>query len=157
KEPILQAQGNMRILLEVPGLENPEGLKAILGRTAKMTFHLMDENNPFPTTSLSVSPDVVVMKGQDEGEGASRNYAIKRQAILSGDMLVDAHASFENNIPVVNFRFNNQGARKFGEVTKDNVGKPFAIVLDNKVISAPVIREPILSGSGMISGNFTVQ
>ncbi len=158
KEPILQAQGDLRILLQVPGLDNPESLKNLLGQTAKLTFHLMDEANPFPGENFIPTGDIRLLTGEEhDRQGSLRNYAVHRQPILSGDMLVDAHASFEGSMPVVNFRFNNIGAKKFGDVTRENVGKPFAIVLDDKVISAPVIREPILGGSGMISGNFTVQ
>jgi len=158
KEPILQSQGDLRILLQVPGLDNPEALKNLLGKTAKLTFHLMDETNPFPGESFIPTGDIKVLPGEEhETQGVTRNYAVHKQPILSGDMLVDSRASFEGSMPVVSFRFNNIGARKFGDITKENVGKPFAIVLDEKVISAPVIREPILGGSGMISGNFTVQ
>jgi preprotein translocase subunit SecD len=162
KEPIIQRQGAERILLQVPGLENPEHLKSLLGRTAKMTFHLVDESaNPediargiAPAGSIIVPGD----KARDK-EGETFKYAIQSRVMLSGDMLVDAHASYDNQSgePVVAFRFNNTGARKFGEVTAANVGKPFAIVLDNKVITAPVIRSPILGGSGIISGSFTTE
>jgi preprotein translocase subunit SecD len=93
------------------------------------------------------------------GETVGQKYLIEKRVLVSGADLVDAQPGFDQrtNEPVVNFRFNSAGARKFAEVTQANVGKPFAIVLDNKVISAPVIREPILGGSGQISGNFTVQ
>ncbi len=158
REPIIQGEGDLRILLQVPGLDNPENLKQLLGKTAKMTFHLMDETNPFPSSNDGlISQDTHILNGDQHLGEESRYYAVKRKAILTGDMLINAQASFENSTPVVFFKFNNIGARKFGETTKENVGKPFAIVLDDKVISAPVIREPILGGSGMISGNFTVQ
>lgn len=155
KEPMIQAQGNMRILLQVPGLQDPESLKNLLGKTAKLSFHMMDETNPFPESAYATSPDIQVLRG--EGENANRFFAIQKRVIVSGDMLTHAAASFEMGMPVVTFRFNNQGGKKFGEVTTQNVGKPFAIVLDNTVISAPAIREPILGGTGQISGNFTVQ
>jgi len=92
-----------------------------------------------------------------EGRAGQEAYVVERRIMVGGDTLVDAQPSFQTNEPVVSFRFDAEGAKRFGEVTRQNVGKPFAIVLDNKVISAPVIREPILGGSGQISGNFTVQ
>lgn len=153
REPIIQRQGNDRILLQVPGLENTEMLKRLLGTTAKMTFHLMDEQEPFPKTAVPVGPEDMLLQGENGGY-----YHVKKAVVLSGDMLVDSQAGFDQmQRPVVNFRFNNIGARKFGDVTKENAGKPFAIVLDKHVITAPRINEPILGGSGMISGNFTTE
>lgn len=161
KEPIIQRQGDTRILLQVPGLENPEHLKNLLGRTAKMTFHMLD-----PAVSVddlqsgNVSAGTRILLGDDKSaDGNPRKYPILTRVILSGDMLVDAHTVFDQQTgePVVAFRFNNAGARKFADITSENVGKPFAIVLDNKVITAPVIRSPIIGGSGIISGNFTVE
>ena len=145
----------MRILLQVPGLDDPENLKNILGKTAKLTFHMMDDANPFPDENAVAAPGTEILTGEEE-DGVHR-YAIQKKVMLSGDMLTHAAASFDGAMPIVSFRFNNQGAKKFGDITKENVGKPFAIVLDNKVISAPGIREPILGGSGIISGSFTVQ
>lgn len=161
KEPIIQRQGLSRILLQVPGLDNPEHLKKLLGKTAKMTFHMVDENVSPQDLEQGIVPAGVNIIPADEHErrnGWLPKYAIQSRVMLSGDMLVDAHASFDQDgSPVVSFRFNATGARKFGEITAANVGKPFAIVLDNKVITAPVIRSPILGGSGIISGNFTVE
>lgn len=162
KEPIIQRQGLDRIVLQVPGLDNPEHLKALLGRTAKMTFHLLDETvSPQDIEQGIVPPGVRLVPEDDHGAAANaqpRRYPVQSRVLLSGDMLVDAHASFDNDgSAVVAFRFNGAGARKFGEITAQNVGKPFAIVLDNKVITAPMIRSPILGGSGIISGNFTVE
>jgi preprotein translocase subunit SecD len=159
KEPIIQRQGESRILLQVPGLSDPEHLKNLLGRTAKMTFHLLDmEASPEDIDRGMVSSGTRILMG-DGKQGEIRKYPIIARAVLSGDMLVDAHTSFDDaqNEAVVAFRFNNTGARKFGEITTEHVGKPFAIVLDNKVITAPVIRSPILGGSGIISGSFTVE
>ncbi|MCP5362242.1 MAG: protein translocase subunit SecD [Hyphomicrobiales bacterium] len=155
REPIIQRQGDNRILLQVPGLQDPERLKQLLGRTAKMTFHLMDDTNPYPGTAVRPGPGLELLTGQDEGK--LRYYLIKKRVMLSGELLVNSQSTFERGQPVVSFRFNNQGARKFGDITKHNVGKPFAIVLDGKVISAPRINEPILGGSGIISGGFSVQ
>ncbi len=161
REITLQRQGENRILLQVPGLDSPEQLKRLLGQTAKMTFHLMDENNPFPSQTITAPPGTMLLRsdpGVEKEDGkAIRYYLVKQKVMLSGDMLQDARATFDKGMPVVSFRFNNSGGKKFGQVTSDNVGKPFAIVLDNKVLSAPVIREPIMGGSGIISGNFSTQ
>jgi protein-export membrane protein SecD len=163
REPIIQRQGADRILLQVPGLENPEHLKELLGRTAKMTFHMLDENATAQDVEAgTVSPATRILPGdaRDAGPGGKpRKYPIQSRVMLSGDMLVDARATYDgqNSEPVVSFRFNAAGAQKFGEITAVNVGKPFAIVLDDKVITAPVIRSPILGGSGIISGSFTTQ
>jgi protein-export membrane protein SecD len=152
KEPIIQRQGEDRIVVQVPGEADPTRVKALLGKTAKMTFHLLAEGvapeGPLPPGVRAITGD-----GKEPG-----HYAVQNKVELSGDLLVDSHTSYdEQGEPVVAFRFNNAGARKFGEITAENVGKPFAIVLDNKVITAPVIRSPILGGSGIISGNFTVE
>ncbi len=157
KEPIIQRQGENRIVVQVPGEADPSRVKTLLGKTAKMTFHMLDD---------SVHPDDM-MSGVApigtrflSGDGAdTRKYPVLNRVELSGDLLVEAHTTYdnENGEPVVSFRFNNAGARKFGEVTSANVGKPFAIVLDNKVITAPVIRSPIIGGSGIISGSFTTE
>jgi len=155
REPIIQRQGDNRILLQVPGLDNPEKLKNLLGQTAKMTFHLMDENNPFPASLVIPPPGEMLLKGDEEGR--TQYYLVKKKIELSGDLLVDSRASYDQGRPVVSFRFNNQGGKKFAKTTKENVKKPFAIVLDKKVISAPVIQTPILGGSGIITGNFTVE
>lgn len=162
KEPIIQRQGDKRILLQVPGLADPERLKEILGRTAKMTFHLVNEEVSATDIASGIAPAGTRLVASSDGgryEGAPHKYAIFSRVMVSGDMLVDANTGYDPDTgePVVTFRFNTTGARKFGEVTSDNIGKPFAIVLDNKVITAPVIRSAILGGSGQISGNFTVQ
>lgn len=161
KEPIIQRQGENRVVLQVPGLANPEHLKNLLGRTAKMTFHLLDESVSYDDMTRGSTPPGVKLLSEDKPEPGrpARKYPVLSRVILSGDSLVDAHTAFDSqtNEPIVSFRFNNAGARKFAEVTTENVGKPFAIVLDNKVITAPVIRSPIVGGSGMISGNFTAE
>lgn len=161
REPDIQRQGDDRILLQVPGLQDPEHLKRLLGKTAKLSFHLLDETAPFPDNGRSpVPPGSMRLKGYQYESAPNSNtgsYVIKRRVMLTGELLVDARATFSQGQPVVSFRFNNLGAKKFGDITRDNVGKPFAIVLDGQVISAPVIREPILGGSGQISGSFTTQ
>jgi preprotein translocase subunit SecD len=154
-EPSIQRQGVDRILVQVPGLQNPEELKKLLGQTAKLTFRMVDMSaQPDPTR---VPPDSEVLYGT-----AAENkqpYLIEKRVMVSGEDLTDAQPGFDQRTsePIVSFRFNNNGARRFAQATQENVGRPFAIVLDNEVISAPVIREPILGGSGQISGNFTVE
>ncbi len=162
KEPIIQRQGDKRILLQVPGLTDPERLKEILGRTAKMTFHLVNEEVSQDDVANGITPAgtrLVQMADTERYANAPQKYALFSRVVVSGDMLVDANTSYDPDTaePVVTFRFNTTGARKFGEVTSENIGKPFAIVLDNKIITAPVIRSAILGGSGQISGNFSVQ
>ncbi len=163
-EPSIQRQGAERILVQVPGLDDPERLKKVLGQTAKMTFHLLDERfgigAPLPTVAPPGSffakqrPD---KRQERKGDAPSLTYVLKKRVVVSGEHLVDSQPSFDSGRPVVSFRFNTIGARKFGRVTQENVGKPFAILLDKEVISAPVIQGPILGGSGIITGGFTVQ
>jgi len=152
KEPLIQRQGDTRILLQVPGLKDPEQLKRILGKTAKMTFHLVNTQvNPYGGET-PVGTRILPSDESDKAPGGQpRKYAVFNKVELSGDMLTAATASFDRENPVVSFRFNNIGAQKFAEVTRQNVNKPFAIVLDGKVITAPNINEPILGGSGVIT------
>ena len=160
KEPTIQRQGQDRILVQLPGIDNPEHVKQLLGRTAKMTFQLVDTSVlPEEAQRGRLPPGDVLLPAEADSRrpGLPQNYVVHKRVMVSGDTLVDAQPTFSNNEPVVSFKFDSVGARRFGEATKENVGKPFAIVLDNKVISAPVIRQPILGGSGIISGSFTVQ
>jgi preprotein translocase subunit SecD len=154
-EPTIQREGADRILVQVPGLQDPSRLKEILGKTAKLDFRMVDLAMSPEQAEQAHPADSEILPGEKPGE----KYLIEKRVLVSGADLTDAQPAFDqrSNEPVVNFRFNSSGARKFAEVTQANVGKPFAIVLDNKVISAPVIREPILGGSGQISGSFTVQ
>jgi preprotein translocase subunit SecD len=157
REASIQRQGADRILVQVPGERNPENIKRLLGRTARLTFHMVDlEGSVADALQGRVPPGSLLLESA-EGESGPSHYLVKRQIEVSGESLVDAQPSFQDNQPVVSFRFDNAGARKFGRVTLDNVGRPFAIVLDDKVISAPRIREPITGGSGIISGSFTVE
>jgi preprotein translocase subunit SecD len=158
REPTIQRQGEDRILVQLPGLDDPERVKRLLGKTAKLSFHLVDERQ-VPSLGGPVPPGSMLMPSADEAgaNGRARMYLLKRKVMLSGDTLVDSQPTFQDNQPVVSFRFDTVGGKRFGKVTTENVNKLFAIVLDGKVISAPVIREPILGGSGIISGNFTVQ
>ncbi len=160
KEPTIQRQGQQRIIVELPGVDNPEHVKALLGRTAKLTFQLVDPGITVEQARHGRLPPGDEILPAQEGSGSRAGadaYVVRKRVMVGGDTLTDAQATFQNNEPVVSFKFDTAGARRFGDATRENVGKPFAIVLDNKVISAPVIREPILGGSGIISGSFTVQ
>jgi preprotein translocase subunit SecD len=159
KEPTIQRQGEDRILVQLPGVDDPEYVKSLLGRTAKLTFHLVDTNvNIEEARRGRLPPGTEILEAQEERAVAGpSHYVVRRRVMISGDMLVDAQATFQDNEPVVSFRFDSVGARRFGDATRENVGRPFAIVLDNKVISAPIIREPITGDSGIISGNSTGQ
>jgi protein-export membrane protein SecD len=160
REPTIQQQGEDRILVQVPGLKNPEELKRVLSTTAKMTFRLVDATGNIEDALKGViPPDDELLYEVDKTNKPTVPYLVQRRVMVSGDRLEQASSGFDprGGEPVVNFRFDTQGARQFGDVTKTNVGRPFAIVLDNRVISAPVIREPILGGQGQISGNFTLE
>ena len=143
-EPTIQQVGADRILVQLPGVQDPSRVRALLGSTAKLSFHMVAEGGIGTRT----------LPGATDG----RQYTIQNYIAMMGDRLSDARAGYDDRTgqPVINFRLDNSGARQFGEITKNNVGKPFAIVLDGKVLSAPVINEPILGGSGQISGSFTV-
>lgn len=154
KEPIIQRQGVRDILLQVPGEENPSELKRVLGKTAKMTFHIVDDGaNVEMARSGHVPSDSKVVKTEDDGEVL----VIKKKVVVSGDMLNNAQAQFQEARPVVHFSLNAIGAKKFAEVTTKNKGKRLAIILDDRLLSAPVINDPIVGGDGIISGNFTVE
>jgi preprotein translocase subunit SecD len=156
-EPLIQRQGIDRILVQVPGLQDPTRLKELLGKTAKLDFRMVDVSMPAEQALQGrVPPDDEVLYSSTQPRTP---YLVEKRILVSGGDLTDAQPGFDQRTsePVVNFRFNTSGARKFAQVTQENVGKPFAIILDNQVISAPVIREPILGGSGQISGSFTVE
>jgi len=155
-EPIIQRQGNDRILVQVPGLQDPQRLKDILGQTAKLTFQMVDQTMPVQEAIEGRPPaGSRVLYSADDPPVP---YLIEDRVIVSGENLVDAQASFDQRTsePVVSFRFDSKGAQRFGLATQQNVGKLFAIILDDQVISAPQIREPILGGTGQISGSFSV-
>lgn len=155
KEPAIQRQGADRVLLQLPGVENPEHVKRLLGQTAKLTFQMVDTAaNPADVMAGKVPASSMRLP---MAENPGQFMAVQRRVLVGGDTLTDSQATLQNGQAVVSFRFNSDGARRFAQATKENVGKPFAIVLDNKVISAPVIREPITGGAGVISGSFTVQ
>ena len=156
-EPLIQRQGTDRILVQVPGLQDPTQLKIILGKTAKLDFRMVDVSMPAEQAAQGrVPPDDEILYSSTQPKTP---YLVEKRILVSGGDLTDAQPGFDarTSEPVVNFRFNTSGARKFAQVTQENVGKPFAIILDNEVISAPVIREAILGGSGQISGSFTVE
>tara|TARA_R110002033_G_scaffold33726_9_gene71195 strand:+ start:11700 stop:13361 length:1662 start_codon:yes stop_codon:yes gene_type:complete len=153
REPTIQRQGSDRILIQVPGIGSAAELKALLGTTAQLTF------NPVVTRTTdentSVAPGEKLVPSLDE-KGVY--YVIQTSPVVSGEDLVDAQPAFDQNGgPAVNFRFDSSGARRFGDYTAENIGSPFAIVLDNEVVSAPVIQSHIPGGSGIITGRFTVE
>lgn len=142
-DPVIQRQGNDRVLIQAPGANSVE-LQSIIGKTAKLAFHLVKE-------------DGAGGKTLPFADNPAQRIGLDRRALITGDMLVNAQPAFNQySEPVVSFRLNNAGARKFCDVTRNNVNKPFAIVLDNEVVSAPNINEPICGGQGQISGGFTV-
>jgi preprotein translocase subunit SecD len=155
-EPTIQRQGVDRVLVQVPGLQDPQRLKEILGKTAKLTFRMVDQSSSVEQAVQGrVPPDSELLYGtQKEGR---QPYLIEKRVVVSGEDLQTAQPGFDQRTsePIVQFKFNTNGARRFAQATQENVGRPFAIVLDNEVISAPVIREPILGGQGQISGSFT--
>jgi len=156
-EPVIQRQGTDRILVQVPGLQDPTRLKDLLGKTAKMEFRMVDTSvSPDQAQAGRVPPDSELLPSANKADAP---VVVKKQVLVSGGDLTDAQPTFDQRTgePVVSFKFNTAGARKFAQATTENVGLPFAIVLDRQVISAPVIREPITGGQGQISGSFTVQ
>ena len=154
KEPTIQRQGVRDILLQVPGEENPSELKRVLGKTAKLTFHLVDDSANLERAKAGHVPlDSKIVKSED----GSEIMVIKKKIIVSGDQLNNAQAQFQDAMPVVHFSLNNAGAKKFAEATTKNRGKRLAIILDGRVLSAPVINDPIIGGDGIVSGHFTVE
>ena len=153
REPSIQRQGGDRVLIQVPGVGSAQEVKDLIGTTAQLTFHPVIG---FPSSPEGQSPSANELLLPYPSQGT---YALlERTPVVTGEQLTDAQPTFDqNNRPAVSFRFNPQGAREFGEYTAANVGAPFAIVLDGEVISAPNIREAIRGGSGIISGNFTVE
>jgi preprotein translocase subunit SecD len=154
REPTIIRQGTNRIVVQAPGESDPERLKNVIGQTAKLTFQMVDDSVSLQEAAAGrIPPGSELLPSEEPSEPVQ---LVKRRAVVSGEMLTDARLSFdETGQPVVSFRFNGQGARRFGDATADNTGKRFAIVLDGKIISAPRINEPIRGGSGQISGNFT--
>jgi preprotein translocase subunit SecD len=161
KEPTIVREGATRILVQVPGLQDPAGLKALIGKTAKLEFKMVDEAADQTQVQAGRAPagDEVLQFAKEPNEAANappRYIAVQRRAILSGDDLIDAQLSHdENQQPAVSLKFNAPGGKKFARATQENSGKLFAMILDNQVLSAPRIDEPILGGNAIIHGSFT--
>jgi preprotein translocase subunit SecD len=155
KEITVITEGSNRILVQVPGVEDPEALKKLIGQTARLEFKLVDMSaDPREVQQGRAPPGSQVLPMAD----GSTAIAVKRRVMVSGDQLTEATQGFDqDNRPDINIRFNTAGARRFARATQENVGKPFAIILDDKVLSAPNINEPILGGNAQITGSFTVQ
>ena len=147
RDPTIIKRGNDRILIELPGLDDPNRIKNLLGKTANLSFRLVSEGDDNFGSELLFFED------------SKNQLNVNKRVVMSGDNLDNAQPSFDNlnNQTIVNFTLDRVGAKKFGRITTNNVGKRLAIILDNKIISAPQIREPILGGNGQISGNFTFQ
>ena len=153
-DPSIQRQGRDRIIVELPGVSNPERIKQLIGQTAKLNFHLLEPGVSPLTDPRNTPPGTMMLQG---GRDDPQTYAVRRRVEVSGERLIDAQATFQEGRPVVNFRFDTAGGRRFGAVTSANVNQRLAIVLDNKVISAPNIKSPITGGSGIIEGGFSVE
>jgi len=146
KDPTILQRGDKRILVELPGIDNPERIKELLGKTAQLTFRLVSQEDGFSSEKLILSEN-------------NEELTVSKRIVISGENLVDAQPQFDNqsNQPLVRFNLDRLGAQKFGRITTENIGRRLAIVLDNSVISAPNIREAITGGSGTISGGFSFQ
>ena len=155
KEPLIQRSGKKRILLQLPGVKNPERIKELLGTTAKLTFHMVDDEDTVSLKANKAPFGKIIVHDYINPE---IKYLVEKKSSVGGENLVDANASFDpSEGHAVSFRFDTTGAQKFGKATSENVGKRFAVILDGVVITAPVIRSAITGGSGIISGNFTSQ
>ncbi len=154
KEPVITQQGAARIVVEAPGESDPEKLKSVIGKTAKLTFQMVDTD--LATEDLAagrIPPDDELLPNDGGGPPV---LVVKRRSLVTGEMLTSASASHDqNNLPDINFSFNGQGTRRFALATTENLKKPFAIVLDKRIISAPTIQSPITGGTGEITGSFT--
>jgi preprotein translocase subunit SecD len=157
KEPIIQRQGLDRILLQIPGLKDSSEVKTLLDKTAKLTFHLLNPEQPRALPGKLAPRGSRTLHEYSQDGQVEYSYNVISKPIITGDDLDHAYLSFDiDNNPAISFVFGNAGAKAFAKVTTENVGKPFAIVLDGKILSAPRINEPIIGGSGIISGRFTV-
>ena len=155
KEPLIQRSGKKRILLQLPGVKDPERIKELLGKTAKLTFHLVDDEN---TDALNANFEPLGKMIIEDIYDKNIKYLLDKRALVGGENLVDAKGSFDQTEGhAVSFRFDTQGAQKFGKVTTNNIGKRLAVVLDGVVITAPRINSAITGGSGIITGNFNAQ
>ena len=158
-ESTVVRQGRDRILVQFPGLQETSTLKDLLGKTARLSFHEVHQTlGPEDAQQGRAPAGWRIYPADDTREGGPPSYLLREAPVVQGDELTDSQPGFDQqtNLPIITFRFNQSGSRKFGRFTQANVGRPFAIVLDDKVLSAPVIQTPILGGTGQISGNFTV-
>ena len=155
-EPVIQRQGIDRILVQLPGVDDPERIKRLLGQTAKLNFHLVNEGASITDAlggSVPAGSRLVPAAANNPGQS---HYVVERRIMVSGDTLTDSQPTFDRGMPVVSFRFDSTGARRFGTATAENVGRRMAVVLDGEVITAPTIQDAILGGNGIITGQFTV-
>jgi protein-export membrane protein SecD len=162
KELTIQPQGSNRIIVQVPGEQNPQEIIRRGSTAAKLTFHMVDESvSPADIEAKRIPPGSKLMSEKRGKPPNAQDYpiVIKERAIITGDMLEKATGTFDSQsqLPIISFKFNAQGSRRFADITKNNVGKRFAAVLDDKVITAPVIKSPILGGQGIIEGDFTIE
>ncbi len=159
-EPNIQRQGDDRILVQLPGVDDPQRVKDLLGQTARLTFHMVDDRADVAAARAgNVPPGSELLPSAQAGPDGEpeTHWVVRRRVEVSGEHLTGAQPSFDQGQPVVRFTFDTVGGRRFGDVTSENVGRLLAIVLDGEVISAPRIRQPILGGSGIIEGGFTVE
>ncbi len=157
REPLIQRQGSSRIVVQVPGLRDPESLKSLIGQTAKLSFHLVNEQVASNVSEIPVGYKRVESRERTESGSPMEYYLITQRSLVSGENLRDAGPTFDqNNQPAVDFTFDSAGAFKFGAITSANIGRRLAIILDDEVVSAPVIQSAIIGGNGIITGNFTV-
>ncbi len=162
REPTIQRQGRDRILVQLPGVDDPDRIKALLGKTAKLAFRLVDPNTSVADALAGrLPPGSELIEADDRVDAAGRpvQYVVRQRVVVGGERLVDAQPNMDSQTgrPIVSFRFDRIGGTKFGKATTENIGRLLAIVLDNKVISAPRIQSAITGGSGIITGRFTVQ
>ncbi|HSV29661.1 MAG TPA: protein translocase subunit SecD, partial [Candidatus Omnitrophota bacterium] len=159
REPSIQRQGKDRIIVQLPGVKDPDRIKALIGKTAKLTFHLVDDTtSPAEAARGRVPPGSELLPGVESDRNGPVYYVVRKRVEVGGEMLSKAKSNLDQyGRPVVEFGFNAQGGKRFGDATRENAGRQLAIVLDGKVISAPRINEPILGGQGIISGSFTTR
>ncbi len=159
REPSIQRQGSNRIVVQLPGVSDPKRARDVIGKTARMTFHLVDSDTSVEDALRGrVPPGSMLLEGMEaRPDGQKQYYVVRKKVEVAGEHLVDAQPTFDQGAPVVSFRFDALGGRIFGKITADNVGHNLAIVLDNKVVSAPNIRSAILQGNGVITGGFSTQ
>ena len=154
REIEVQREGENRLLLQIPGVKSPSKIKKLIGKTAKLSFNLVDETvSPYDFSFKSSQKQLLILP---DSKNNKRLFAVEYDNTLSGDMLIDANVTTQNGEPIITFRFNDMGSKLFADITKRNQGRRLAIILDNKVISDPVINSPIMSGNGIIQGNFSI-